>query len=243
MAQSDTTLAGANPSNPERLRERLTDLLGADRWVSASHPLVAPASEQEFATLLQGYPLVVMVIGTGSSFGADFRPPGDCLIVMTSRLTQHFDHSVEDQTVEVSAGLPVMDVRRRLAAVGQVVPALERFEKGSIGGRIANTSSRPTGGQDGWAQSLLGLKVCNPDGEVIQLGGRCIKDVCGYDLRHLYCGSRGGFGVIVEATFRCRSLETWNQLKGDPTPLPTLGRQDPKFRELLDPKHRMRPGL
>lgn len=235
--------AGASPAHPERLRERLDDLLGADRWVEAAHPAVAPASSSEVVRLLQGYPGELMVIGGGLSFGGDYRPPPDTLLLLTARLTSEFTHAADDSMVEVSAGWPVMDVRRRLAAAFALVPALERFDAGTIGGRLAAVSSRPTSGRDGWVQSLLGLVVALPDGDLLELGGRCIKDVAGYDLCHLFTGSRGGAGVILRATFRCRPKEAW-AAAGEISSTPhTAGRYDPVWRKLLDPKGRMRPGV
>ncbi len=235
--------AGANPANPERLRERLRDLLGVDRWVEANFPAVAPSAEEEVVKLLQSYPGEIMVIGQGTSFPSEFTPPSDALILLTSRLVEHFSYSAEDQVVEISAGWSLAEARSRLSSVGVVVPALERFPNGTIGGRLAGISSRHTGGRDGWTQSLLGITVATPDGEKLQFGGRCIKDVAGYDLRHIFTGSRGNLGVILKAIFRCRPQSEWAAY-GYPvsTPRPA-GRISPVLRKLLDPKGRMRSGV
>ena len=201
--------AGANPANPERLRERLKDLLGVDIWLDANFPAVAPKKEFEVEKLLQGYPGEIMVIGKGTSFPPDFNPPTDALILLTSRMIEHFVYSPEDQIVEISAGWGLAEARQRLATLGILVPAWERFSKGSIGGRLAGISSRHNGGSDGWTQSLLGITVALPDGEKLEFGGRCIKDVAGYDLRHIFTGSRGNLGVILKAIFRCQPQAEW----------------------------------
>jgi len=243
MSPAEVPFAGANPANPERLRERLKDLLNADRWVNATHPAIAPISEEEVVKLLNDYPGELIIIGGGSNFTEDYTPPSDCLILLTTRLTSVFRHSAEDQVVEVSAGLPVMDVRRKLAAVGVLVGSLERFTSGTIGGRLASVPSKPDGRLDGWIQSLLGIVVATPNGEILDLGGSCIKDVAGYDLRHLFTGSRGSAGVILRATFRCWPMEAWAQMRIEPSAAPPPGRSDPSWRKLMDPKGRMRPGI
>ncbi len=235
--------AGANPANPERLRERLTDLLGVDLWVDATYPAVAPTTEDEVVRLLQGYPGEIMVIGQGTSFPADFTPPTDALILLTSRLVDCFSFSAEDQVVEISCGWSLVEARQRLSSVGVVVPAWERFQSGTIGGRLAGISSRHSGGRDGWTQSLLGITIALPDGEKLQFGGRCIKDVAGYDLRHTFTGSRGNLGVILKAIFRCRPQAEWTAY-GYPISSPKpAGRISPVLRKMLDPKGRMRSGV
>lgn len=240
MNASET--AGASPANPERLRERLADLLGVDHWVDANFPAVAPVEDQEIVRLLKGYPGEIMVIGQGTSFAADFTPPKDALILLTSRMVGEFAYSAEDQVVEISSGWSIAEARARLAKIDVVVPAWERFDTGTIGGRLAGISSRHTGGRDGWTQSLLGLKVALPDGEELNLGGRCIKDVAGYDLRHLFTGSHGNLGVILKAIFRCRPITEWAAYGYPISKAKPAGRTSPVLRKLLDPKGRMRSG-
>jgi FAD/FMN-containing dehydrogenase len=231
----------ATTANPERLRERLAGLLEVDRWIEADYPAVAPVREEEVAKLMVGYPGEIMVIGGGSSFQENYLIPADVLVLLTGHLTSTFKYIPEDQVIDISSGWPVAEVRRRLAAKGIMVSALERFAKGSIGGRLAAISSRYSDVTTGWTQSLLGLRVVLPDGEMVNLGGHCIKDVAGYDLKQLFPGSRGSFGVITQATFRCRP---WREIAlGESSDLPKAsGRIAPALRKIIDPKGRMRPG-
>jgi glycolate oxidase len=49
---------------------------------------------------------------------------------------------------------------------------------------------------------VLGLTVVLADGRLLRTGGKCIKDVVGYDLTALFTGSEGTLGVITEALLR-----------------------------------------
>jgi FAD/FMN-containing dehydrogenase len=44
--------------------------------------------------------------------------------------------------------------------------------------------------------------VLRPDGELVRAGGRVVKNVTGYDLMRLWCGSLGTLGILVSVAVR-----------------------------------------
>ena len=56
------------------------------------------------------------------------------------------------------------------------------------------------------------MRMARADGRLIKGGGRVVKNVSGYDLPKLFCGSLGTLGAIVEVTFKLRPLPTSDQL-------------------------------
>lgn len=49
---------------------------------------------------------------------------------------------------------------------------------------------------------IKGMKVCLPSGEIVQLGGKLMKNNMGYDLLHLCIGSEGTLCVVLEVTLK-----------------------------------------
>ncbi|MEK7722389.1 MAG: FAD-binding protein, partial [Elusimicrobiota bacterium] len=104
----------------------------------------------------------------------------------------------ENLTARVEAGVSFEEFSRRLKKAGLYLD-LPRLT-GSIGGLIASKVCPDI------RRCLLGLEVALADGSLLELGGKTVKNVAGYDAVSLYCGSLGAYGVIIAATFALRSL-------------------------------------
>jgi glycolate oxidase len=55
---------------------------------------------------------------------------------------------------------------------------------------------------------VLGLEVVLPNGEIVQFGGKCVKDVAGYNMVHMMVGSEGTFGIFTKIILRLIPLPT-----------------------------------
>jgi glycolate oxidase len=80
-------------------------------------------------------------------------------------------------------------------------PASAAFS--TIGGNIATNAGGLCCIKHGITRDfVLGLEAVLPGGDVIRSGGRVRKDVVGYDLKSLLCGSEGTLAIVTEATLR-----------------------------------------
>ncbi|MDQ7772384.1 MAG: FAD-linked oxidase C-terminal domain-containing protein [Elusimicrobiales bacterium] len=100
----------------------------------------------------------------------------------------------DNLTATFEAGIPLRTLRSELKSGGLEAP-MPKLD-GTLGGLIA-TKAWP-----GIRDLLLGLELALPDGTVCRLGGKSVKNVAGYDLTRLLCGSLGAYGVILSATIR-----------------------------------------
>ena len=77
------------------------------------------------------------------------------------------------------------------------------YKESYIGGNIAeNAGGMRTPKYGVTKHSVLGLEVVTATGEIIYTGGKTVKNVVGFDLTGLICGSEGMLGIITEATLR-----------------------------------------
>ena len=69
----------------------------------------------------------------------------------------------------------------------------------TIGGNVAENSGGLRGLKYGITRNyVMGLEVVLPNGEVMWIGNKCVKDVAGYSLKDVFIGSEGTLGVITK---------------------------------------------
>jgi glycolate oxidase FAD binding subunit len=103
------------------------------------------------------------------------------------------------------AGTPLAELEVALAEGGQCLPfEPPRFAAGgTVGGMVAAGLSGPARASVGAARDhVLGMTVLNGRGELLTFGGQVMKNVAGYDVSRLFCGSLGILGVICEVSLK-----------------------------------------
>jgi glycolate oxidase FAD binding subunit len=127
---------------------------------------------------------------------------GGELVLRTARLNRLVEHEPGDLTCVVEAGIRLSELNERLAEHGQML-ALDPPGDPTIGACIAANLSGPRRHRYGAPRDLvLGVTVVLADGTVGSAGGKVVKNVAGYDLGKLFCGSRGRLGLIARASLR-----------------------------------------
>ena len=153
----------------------------------------------------QGTAWVPSGLGSRLDWGAPLR---DCTPVSCARLRGIVEHNPGDFTISVRAGTPLLEVQAALAPHRQWLAVDQpwgsrRLGAGSVGGLVARGLA---GGYRqrylGIRDQLIGLSLLRADGTAAKAGGRVVKNVAGYDLMRLFCGSWGSLGLITELSLR-----------------------------------------
>ena len=202
-----------------------------------SETLLQPHSEAELSALVRdlhtnGRPWTPAGLGTRLHWGAPLQQAGAA--VSTRRLNRIVDHAVDDLTITVEAGLPLTDLQNALAQRGQWLPVDWPWgtakelgaSAGTVGGLVARGLSgslrqRHLGVRD----QLIGINLMRSDGVAAKAGGRVVKNVAGYDLMRLLCGSWGSLALITGVTLRVQPIRRARGLlvlRGHPTALEPL---------------------
>lgn len=128
---------------------------------------------------------------------------GEVLSVAEHRGILNYEPS--ELVITARAGTPLIELETALATENQCLA----FEPphfaatASLGGTIAcnfSGSARPYLGAA--RDFVLGCKLINGKGEILQLGGQVMKNVAGYDVSRLMAGALGTLGVLLELSLR-----------------------------------------
>jgi len=174
-----------------------------------------PSALQELVRDLhrQATPWLPSGLGSRLQWSDPVQPaPGESepLVVSTRRLDQLLEHRRGDFTVTVQAGLPLAQLQAALAEANQWLAldwpwgsGAQGQGSGSVGGLVARglaggLRQRHLGVRD----QVVGLSLMRADGTVARAGGQVVKNVAGYDLMRLLCGSWGSLGLITDVTLR-----------------------------------------
>ncbi|MEM7178369.1 MAG: glycolate oxidase subunit GlcE [Pseudomonadota bacterium] len=172
-----------------------------------------PTTEDELASIVADAaagttPLEIVGGGTRRALG---RPVQAEATLSTAALTGITLYEPAALTLVVRAGTPLADVEANLAAQGQILPfepidhrpLLGSEGAPTIGGMVACAASGPRRIQAGACRdSMIGVRLVDGSGQVIQNGGRVMKNVTGYDLVKLMAGQYGTLGVLTEVSFK-----------------------------------------
>ena len=131
---------------------------------------------------------------------------GEMLVLSLERLNHRIEIDPQDRTVRVESGVLLSQLNMALAEKGLIFP-VDLGADPQIGGMIAtNTGGTRLLKYGDVRHNLLGLEVVLEDGTVISTMKGLRKDNTGLDLKQIFTGTSGGFGVITQAVLNVTPL-------------------------------------
>jgi glycolate oxidase len=147
-------------------------------------------------------PVVPQGARSGISGGANAVP--GAILLNVSKMKDIVAVNEAERLVTVQPGIINQDLKDHLAPYGlSYPPDPGSVALSSIGGNIATNAGGLCCVKYGVTRDYVrSLKVVLADGTLTTLGPATAKGVAGLDMRHLFIGSEGTLGIVVEATLR-----------------------------------------
>ena len=114
------------------------------------------------------------------------------------------DYEPSELVLTARCGTPLSHIEEVLNEKGQCLPfEPPHFGAATFGGCVAAGLSGPRRASAGALRDfVLGVKLIDGRGRVLQFGGQVMKNVAGYDISRLVTGSLGTLGLIAEASLK-----------------------------------------
>ncbi|MDC0059735.1 FAD-binding protein [Pelagibacteraceae bacterium] len=179
-----------------------------------SDSLIYPKTEKEVSEFIKQFyksNIPIELIGSGSK--KEIGKPLQCAKVLNlSKIQGIIEYLPEELYIKVKGSTPIKKIEDELKKNNQIL-AFEPidfgflFKKksnfGTAAGQVACNISGPRRFKVGSIRDhVLGFRGVNGKGEIIKSGGTVVKNVTGYDLSKLMCGSYGTLAALTEITFK-----------------------------------------
>ncbi|GAC1593661.1 MAG: FAD-binding oxidoreductase [Myxococcales bacterium] len=150
----------------------------------------------------------VAFAGGRTEMGLGTPPHRVDALIETRRLDRILEYASADMVLIAEAGTPLATVQATAGKEGQRLsldPPLPG--RATVGGIVAANSFGPRRARYGSVRDvIIGVSIVRADGAPARGGGKVVKNVAGFDLPKLACGSLGTLGMIATVSFRLHPL-------------------------------------
>ncbi|MEC7843145.1 MAG: FAD-linked oxidase C-terminal domain-containing protein [Candidatus Latescibacterota bacterium] len=169
--------------------------------------VLLPETVQQVAAIMtvahsQRLPVITRGSGTGLAGGA--VPVEGGIVLCLVRMDRIIEVDEANLAMVVEPGVITQRVADAAAAAGLFYPPDPGSIKiSTIGGNVANNSGGLRGLKYGVTRDyVMALQVVLADGQILNTGTKCVKDVAGFTLKDLFIGSEGTLGVITSINLK-----------------------------------------
>jgi glycolate oxidase len=195
----------------ERMADYSHDEVAGAEYAHMPDVVVKPANAEQIAAILklavrERIPVTPRGAGSGLSGGAVPRFGG--ILLSTERMNRILEIDRANMVIVVEPGVITNTINEAVREYGLFYAGYPMStETCFIGGNLAENAGGGRAIKYGvTGRYVLGLEVVLPTGEILELGGKRVKDVTGYDLIHLLVGSEGTLGIFTKAILKLLPL-------------------------------------
>ena len=154
-------------------------------------------------------PAVVRGSGTGLVGGAVALKGG--IMIETTLMNRVIELDEDNLTLTVQPGMLLMELADYVQKQGFFYPPDPGEKSATIGGNISTNAGGMRAVKYGVTRDYVrGLTVVLPDGKIMHLGGKVVKNSSGYSLKDLVIGSEGTLCIVTEAILKLLPLPSYS---------------------------------
>ena len=195
----------------EKLEPYSHDEIPGTDYRAMPEVVVRPRTAEEISRIMklankEMVPVTPRGAGSGLSGGA--VPVHGGIVVLIDRMNEILEMDKDNLMITVEPGVISNDINEYLVEYGLFYAGYPMsLETCFIGGNVAENAGGGKAVKYGvTSRYVLGLEVVTPTGDIVQLGGKLIKDVTGYNILQLMVGSEGTLGVFTKITLKLLPL-------------------------------------
>jgi len=169
--------------------------------------IIFPESEEQISEVVklanhEKFNIVPRGSGTGLSGGS--IPVENSVVIVMTRWNKILEIDTKNLTATVQPGVVTAKLQKEVENIGLFYPPdPASMNVCTIGGNVANNAGGLHGLKYGVTKNyILGIEMILPNGELLKIGGKNMKDVAGYNLRDFIVGSEGTLGIITKVLLK-----------------------------------------
>ena len=179
----------------------------------AHHPevVVMPRSAREIAEIVKlantrKIPITPRGAGSGLSGGA--VPLYGGIVLSMERMNRILEIDLENMVAVVEPGVITNDLNNKVKQEGLFFAGYPMsLETCFIGGNVAENAGGGRAMKYGvTGRYVIGLEIILPTGEIVQYGGKRMKDATGYNMVQMMIGSEGTLGIFSKIILKLLPL-------------------------------------
>ncbi|GHT00597.1 FAD-binding protein [Synergistales bacterium] len=199
--------AGNVITNDEKIESYSHDETEAAVYGHNPDVVVTPLNTEQVAAVVKlanekHIPITPRGAGSGLSGGA--IPEYGGIVLSIEKMNKFLELDRANMVAVAEAGVVTNDLATLVQNEGLFFAGYPMsLQTCMIGGNIAENAGGGKAVKYGvTGRYILGIELVTPLGDIVQLGGKLVKDVTGYDLKSLIIGSEGTLGIVTKAIIK-----------------------------------------
>lgn len=172
--------------------------------------LIEALSPEEISNIMKyanEHKIAVVARGSGTGLVGSSVPLYGGIMISLQKMNRILEIDEDNLALTVEPGVLLMDIYSYVEPKGFFYPPDPGAKAATIGGNISTNAGGMRAVKYGVTRDFVrGLEVVLPNGDIVNFGGKVVKNSSGYSLKDLMIGSEGTLGIITKATLKLLPL-------------------------------------